>query len=124
MDPTLDGSAVFGTACHVVHLPVPIAFQKNAYPGINGVTSLAMGGRGRTFTVNGVLVADSLPDLVAAVAALLNFADGLTHTFTDTLGTSWPNVLLDGDYRPSPEGPKPSNIGWILPYSCTLTGLS
>jgi hypothetical protein len=126
MDPTLDGSYIFGTACHVVHEPHPVEFQKDAFPGINGVAALGLGGRGRTFMVTGLLIGPDLFTVISAEAALLSFADGVTHTFMDTQGRAWPNVIFEGHYRPHPEGPRPlaDDSGWCLPFQCTLTGLS
>jgi hypothetical protein len=124
MDPLLDGSQVFGTACHVVHSPVPVAMQKDAFFGISGVVALYGGSRGRTFQVDGVLVGDDLPSVIAAEGVLLSYADGIARTFTDTQGRSWPNVIFEGEYQPLPEGPKATDFGWCLPYRCMLHGLS
>lgn len=124
MDPMLNGSYIFGIACHVQHIPHPIAIQKSTYFGINGVTSLMGGSRGRTFRIEGVLVGVTLADVIAAEGILLSYADGITRTFTDTQGRSWPNVIFEGMYQASPEGPKGATTGWALPYTCTLTGLS
>jgi hypothetical protein len=124
MDPLLDGADVFGTACHVIHSPVPVATQMDAFFGISGVVSLWGGSRGRTFQVDGVLVGEDLFTVIAAEGVLLSYADGIARTFTDTQGRSWPNVIFEGEYQPSPEGPRPTDFGWCLPYRCTLRGLS
>jgi hypothetical protein len=124
MNPSLGGSYVFGTACHVVHSPHPIALQKGGYFGVTGMTSLYGGGRGRTFEVTGVLVGPDLPTVIAAEGALLTYADGIARTFVDTQGRAWPNVIFEGEYQPSPEGPKPTDFGWCLPYRCILHGLT
>ena len=60
MNPNFGGSSIFGTACHVVHSPHPVALQKDGYFGVTGMTSLYGGGRGRTFEVTGVLVGTDL----------------------------------------------------------------
>lgn len=124
MDPTFDGLDIFGTACHVVHEPVPIAVQKDAYFGISGLTSLTGGSRGRTFHISGVLVSGDLPGVIAAEALLLSYADGIGRLFIDTQEREWPNVIFEGEYRPNPEGPKITDFGWCLPYQCVLHGLS
>src|SRR5579885_2306901 len=56
MNPTFGGASIFGTACHVVHMPHPVAHQKDEYFGVTGMTALYGGGRGRRFEVAGVLV--------------------------------------------------------------------
>lgn len=124
MNPSFGGSNVFGTACHVVHVPRPVAVQKDDYLGQNGWTSLFGGGRGRTFDVSGVLVGPSLPAVIAAEGLLLAYADGIARTFIDTQGRVWPNVIFEGEYQPSRDGPKPTDFGWCLPYRCILHGLT
>jgi hypothetical protein len=124
MNPTFGGSSIFGTACHVVHSPHPIALQKDGYFGVTGMTSLYGGGRGRTFEVTGVLVGTTLANVIAAEGILLSYADGIARTFVDTQGRAWPNVIFEGEYQPSPTGPKPTDFGWCLPYRCILRGLT
>jgi hypothetical protein len=124
MNPIFGGSSIFGTACHVVHSPHPVALQKDGFFGISGMTSLFGGGRGRAFEVTGVLVGDDLPSVILAEGALLTYADGVARTFVDTQGRAWPNVIFEGEYQPSPEGPKPTDFGWCLPYRCVLHGLT
>lgn len=124
MDPTYDGAFIFGTACHVQMIPMPLRVQRDSYFGVNGTTALFGGAPGRTFQISGVLVADSLPDLVATLGTLLSYADGIQRTFTDTYGNAWPNVAFENDFQPSPEGPKPIDGGWCLPFRCSLTGYS
>jgi hypothetical protein len=124
MDPTFDGFPIFGTACHVVHHPNPLAEQFDSYFGVSGMTALYGGGRGRVFEVHGVLLDVDLPSVIADEALLLSFADGLTHIFVDTQGRVWNNILFQGEYRPSPEGPRPTDTGWCLPYHLVLRGLT
>jgi hypothetical protein len=124
MNPSFGGSSVFGTACHVVHVPHPIALQRDGFFGVTGMTSLFGGGRGRTFEVTGLLVGSDVPSVIVAEGALLACADGIARTFVDTQGRSWPNVIFDGEYQPSAEGPKPTDFGWCLPYRCILHGLT
>lgn len=134
MDPTLDGSYVLGTACHVVHRPHPIAIQSDAFFGINGVVTLMGGSRGRMFEIRGIFVGNGFDDASAlaavmdAEAVLLSYADGITRTFTDTQGRSWPNVIFEGHYQPDPSGPRPcadaNGYAWCLPFVCELRGLS
>jgi hypothetical protein len=124
MNPSLGGAPVFGIACHVVHIPHPVAVQKDAYVGQPGMTALYGGSRGRAFEITGVLVGANLPGVIAAEGALLAYADGIARTFIDTQGRAWPNVIFEGEYSPSPAGPKITDFGWCLPYRCVLHGLT
>jgi hypothetical protein len=124
MNPTFGGASIFGTACHVVHMPHPVAHQKDEYFGVTGMTALYGGGRGRRFEVAGVLVGGDPLGVIAAEGALLAYADGIARTFLDTQGRAWPNVIFEGEYYPSPSGPKSTDFGWCLPYRCVLHGLT
>lgn len=122
MNPSFGGLDLFGAACRVVHTPRPAAVQKSAFQGPSGVAALFGGPRGRTFEVSGVFVGPDVPTVLACEAALLAYADAVARTFVDTQGRAWPNVIFEGDYRPGPEGPRPTDTGWCLPYHCTLHG--
>ncbi len=124
MNPSFGGIYLFGTACHVVHLPHAAAQHKGSYFGVTGTTALYGGGRGRLFEITGVLVGPNLASVISAESALLSFADGIARNFVDTQGRAWPNVIFEGDYMPSPDGPKSTDFGWCLPYRCTLHGLT
>lgn len=120
MDPALNGSYVFGTACKCVHTPLPNAAQEDSFFGITGVVRLDGGGRGRMFHIHGVFVEADIASVLAAELVLLSYADGIARTFTDTMGRSWANTIVTGEYQPDPAGPKPTVGGWCLPYRCTL----
>ena len=123
--PTLDGSPVFGLACNVLHTPHPNAQQINEFFGITGVQTLFGGGRGRTFMISGVLVADDIPGINVVEAALLSFADGLPHTLVDNRGRVWQNVIFRGEYQPFEQGPRwLAGGGYALPYKLTMMGLT
>jgi hypothetical protein len=124
MNPSFGGLFLFGTACHVVHIPNPVAQQKDGFFGVTGLTSLYGGGRGRTFQVSGVLTGPDLATVIAAEGSLLSYADGIMRTFIDTQGRVWSNVIFEGEYQPSPGGPMSTDFGWCLPYQCVLHGLS
>jgi hypothetical protein len=122
---TLDGNSIFGTAVSVVHNPHPNAQQINHFFGIDGQQTLFGGTRGRTFIISGVLSASSVTTLNTVEAALLSYADGLTHTLVDNRGRIWPNVLFRGEYAPSPMGPRPlAGGGWCLSYRLVMEGLT
>jgi hypothetical protein len=122
---TLDGNAIFGTAVNVIQSPHPNAQQVNHFFGIDGQQTVFGGTRGRTFVISGVLSASSIAALNAVEAALLSYADGLTHTLIDNRGRIWPNVVFRGEYTPSPMGPRSlAGGGWCLPYRLTMEGLT
>jgi hypothetical protein len=121
---TLDGNAVLGVATHVQMKPHANAQQIAEFFGVDGVFTLFGGSRGRTFLIDGVLVADNIGDLNALEVALLSYADGNTHTLVDDRGRVWPNVIFRGEYEPIAAGPKPLPNGWCLPYKCVMTGLT
>jgi hypothetical protein len=124
VDPTLDGENVFVTACHVQHVPGRLAIQLDSHFGVSDIAALVGGTRGRTFHIQGVFVGEDLPTCVASEALLLGFMDGLTHTFTDTQGREWPNVMFEGEYQTDPGRPHITDFGWAWPFRCTLVGLS
>lgn len=124
MNPMLDGNYVFGTACHVMHVPQPAAVQQDAFFGVAGRTSLFGGTRGRTFRIRGVFVGETLEEVLSYESSLLSYGDGIARIFTDTQGRDWPNIVFLNEYRPSAEGPKITDFGWCLPYECVLHGLS
>jgi hypothetical protein len=72
-----------------------------------------------------VLVGNFLPDINAAEAALLSFADGLPHTLVDNRGRVWQNVIFKGEYQPFEQGPRwLAGGGYALPYKLTMMGLT
>lgn len=121
-NPLLDGSGVLGTAAHSVHVPNPTETQVNTFFGVNGEVTLFGGTRGRTFEVDGVFTATTLAGIFAAEAALLSFADGNNHTYTDTQGRVWTGVQFRNEYTPDPIGPHPTGTGWCMAFRCVLRG--
>jgi hypothetical protein len=128
--PTLGGSYLFGGCCHVVQNPGELARQEDAFFAVPGLLSLNGGARGRTWTIEGVFVAPDLGTLVSYKAALTpgvtgSYVDGQVRTFVDSDGSVWDNVLLTGDFTTDPKGPQwAAGGGFVLPFRCTLRGLS
>ena len=121
---TYGGSAVFGSAVRIRHLPNPAAVQVDGFFGLPGRVSLFGGSRGRVFEVRGLLVGGDTEVVMAAEYVLLSYADGIARVLVDTQGRAWPNVVFLGEYEPDAEGPKPTDWGWCLPYRCTFEGLT
>jgi hypothetical protein len=122
--PTYGGVPCFGIAVHVQHIPNAACVQRDAYFGTNGTTSQWGGTRGRTFKIKGCLFGLDIPGLIAAETVLLAYGDGIGRILTDACGRVFYNVIFEGEYLPSPEGPKWTDTGVILPYECTFYGLS
>jgi hypothetical protein len=122
---TLDGNLVLGVATTVVMTPIPNAQQITQYFGISGQQTIFGGTRGRTLRVTGVLYGKDLPTINVVEQALLQFADGNTHTLIDDRGRVFPNVIFLGEYTPFPQGPKQQVDGsYFLPYTAVMHGLS
>jgi hypothetical protein len=124
MDPLFGGLNIFGTACHSIHIPRANAQQVDAFFGVNGKLTLYGGSRGRIHEITGVLIGGTLGEVIAAEGSMLSYADGIARDYTDTQGRTWPNTIFNGEYQPSPEGPKITDFGWCLPYRAVLHGLT
>jgi hypothetical protein len=118
------GAPIFGAAVRIQHIPHPNVQQVDSFFGSNGNVTLFGGSRGRTLEVTGVLVGRDLPSLLAAEAVLLSYADGIARTLVDPLGRTFPSVIFQGEYLPSPEGPKWTDTGVCLPYRAVFHGLT
>jgi hypothetical protein len=112
-----------GIAVHVQTVAVPTAVYKVSYAGVNGVFALFMGTRGFVHHVDGCLVSDTLADLLAVEAAFRLMPQVITNELADDCGRVYENVIWEGEYVPSPGGPKYTDFGVILPYTATFYGL-
>jgi hypothetical protein len=73
----------------------PKAKQINAYAGANGLEVIDQGSRGGHTVVSGAIISRSAPGLAAAEQSLRALqVDGGAYALVDTLGTSWPGVIL------------------------------
>jgi len=125
MDPLLGGAAIFGTACHSVHIPRANSQQIDSFFGVSGNVALYGGTRGRVHEITGVLIGPDVSTVILAEATLLSYADGIARDYTDTQGRTWSNTIFMGEYQPDPGGPRPmADQGWCLPYRAVLHGLT
>lgn len=100
----IDGAALFNSGPATMRQgPLQRAVQRAAYPGLDGISSLDMGRRGRPYQQTGTLVATGATVLAAqeALSALIALieakADGLsTHSLADDLGHSISESVLVG----------------------------
>jgi hypothetical protein len=125
--PIYDGAAIFGSCCKVVHIPAANAQQVDAFFGLTGTRTLYGGGRGRIFTISGVLFAVDMTSLNAAEDLIMSYADGIGRDFTDSRGRTWPQVIFKGEFSPDANGPRPAvsgaSAGYALPFKAVLYGL-
>lgn len=121
---TYNGELIFGRAAKCRHVSNPRAQQVDSYFGVNGLRVLDGGGRGRTFQIQGLLVAASMEELADAEARFTAYADGVARVFVDSRGRSWANVVFKGEFVPDPLGPFPTGAGWALPYRAVFHGLT
>ncbi len=94
---TYNGENIFGSAVQFQHVVHPRAQQVNAYFGVSGTQVLDGGGRGRSFSIRGILTAPTFAGLNAAEAQFANFADGVARTLVDPRGRAWSNVVFKGE---------------------------
>jgi hypothetical protein len=121
---TYNGVNIFGSAVRFQHVAHPRAQQVNAFFGVSGTQVLDGGGRGRSFFIQGVLVAPTIAGLGLAESGFASFADGVARTLIDPRGQVWKNVVFKGEFVPDPRGPKPASGGWALPYRAVFHGLT
>lgn len=117
---TLNGVNIFGISVRVIPGPVPRASHEVAYPGVNGVEHVDMGGRGRTTRVTGTLTGATRYALKAARLLLESYHDGRAYAFTDSEDDAWANVVMGA---PEFEAMRPGPI-FSMRYAVTLKHLT
>jgi hypothetical protein len=122
--PTYGGVPLFGLVTSMVHNAHPCAQQVDTFFGVPGNIALFGGSRGRVFMISGVLADVDIPSLNADEALIHSFADGIARTLGDTRGRFWPNVVFLDEFQPDPMGPRPTDVGWCLPYRLVMHGLT
>jgi len=117
------GLSVFGIGVHMKTSIAAREIQFNAYPGVNGLESLDMGGRGRTTQVTGTLTGATINDLIAAKTQLESFNDGTPRVFYDSAGFGWRNVLM-GAPEFEASGYRNGGTAFFWSYGVVLVHLS
>ncbi len=107
--PSYGGVNIFGTAVSMSTADHPREKQINSYFGLSGLETLDGGSRGRVTEARGVLFGPTPGALASAESTFRSFADGLTRSLVDGLGTAWVNVRLEsfqplGRVRQSAQG--------------------
>jgi hypothetical protein len=98
------------------------ALQKNAFPGLSGLESLDMGGRGRITNVTGRFVCATVEDLNAAILIFESYKDGNAYVLRDQFGNNWPYVLLE-EFTPTGELNNVFGGGYTQQYSAKFEHL-
>ncbi|MGD8787570.1 MAG: hypothetical protein PVJ60_09120 [Phycisphaerales bacterium] len=96
MSVTLDGQILFDEQRLEIK---PESFRRDtierAAPGLNGVLSIDMGGRGRKIRQTGTLRAQSRTQMSNKVSAISACMDGNTHTLISGDGEAFKNLRMD-----------------------------
>jgi hypothetical protein len=98
--PTYGGISIFGNSAIITTSIQPRERQVNGFFGLDGVESLDGGSRGGDTHAQGVLVGTGAFGLAVAESLFYGLADGQARDLVDTIGRTWPNVLLDV-YKPT-----------------------
>lgn len=120
---TLDGLPMFGLVTESTATHKPPARQRTSYAGTDGELDVFLGRRGWRFTISGVIAANDIPSIQNSFAAIFALEGPGVHTYTDTKGNSFPNVVFDGELTPDPKGPHPTDTGWCQAYTMAMESL-
>jgi len=96
MSVTLDGQSLFyGPELRIEPLTSTRDSIERVVPGLSGVLSIDLGGRGRKIKQRGLLRARSRPHMEQMVNAIFAYQDGNTHTLIGSDGQEFDNVRMD-----------------------------
>jgi hypothetical protein len=98
---TFDGLFLFGEAVCMMTGDPEREVQFGTYFGLNGISSINGGSRGRRTTVRGLLVANDLAAYNVMEGFFYAYLNAGNFTLVDTQGRTWPQVRLTSF---SPEG--------------------
>ncbi|MHC4475714.1 MAG: hypothetical protein ACYTEL_08710 [Planctomycetota bacterium] len=96
MGVTLDGQAVFdGEGLELEVGSCGRGSVERSAPGLDGVVSIDLGGRGRKIKQRGVLRARSRLELNARISAVSGYMDGDTHKLVTDGGEEYDDLRMD-----------------------------
>lgn len=96
MGVTLDGQSLFDRQDLKIQVGSPSRDSvERTVPGLDGVLSIDLGGRGRRVRQSGVLRAGSVPQLNERISAISSYMDGDTHTLMTSSGQEFDNLRID-----------------------------
>jgi hypothetical protein len=93
---------------------------ERAVPGLDGIISIDMGGRGRKIKQTGVLRAGSRTQLNQKISAILAYMDGNTHTLAGS-SEEFDNLRMDS-FKISSERVSGSSV--VVDYEIVYTQLN
>ncbi len=105
MSTTLDGQSVFDEEQLEIELgSVNRASMEKTVPGLDGVLSVDLGGRGRVIKQKGMLRAKSRLQMNNRIGLISAYMDGKTHMLLTDSGEEFDNLRMDvfkaGNHRP------------------------
>ncbi len=96
MSATLDGQSLFDEQQLEIELGgISRDSIERTVPGLNGVLSIDMGGRGRKIKQTGVLRAKSRAQMDDRISAISAYMDGDTHTLVTGDSEEFDNLRMD-----------------------------
>ncbi len=121
MNVTIDGQNLFDKQQLKIE---PVSFCRDSIektiPGLDGVLSIDMGGRGRTIKQTGILRAQSRSKMNERIDAISMFIDGNLHTLKDFTGREYENIRMDS-LKIRKE--RTDGSGLVIDYEITYTQL-
>jgi len=94
---------------------------ERAVPGLDGLLSIDLGGRGRKIKQTGVLRTGSRTQMSEKISAISAFMDGNTHTLTTGAGEEFENLRMDS-FKIS--GERAGGSGVAVDYEIVYTQLT
>jgi len=121
MSTTLDGQSLFDEQQLEIE-PESIGrdSMERTVPGLDGVLSIDLGGRGRKIKQRGVLRAKSRSQMDDRISVISAYMDGDTHTLATSSGKEFDNLRMDV-FKVSKE--RASGSGVAIDYEIVYTQL-
>ena len=121
MSATLDGQSLFDEQQLEIELgSISRDSIERAVPGLDGVLSIDLGGRGRKIKQKGVLRAKSRSQMDDRISVISAYMDGDTHTLVTSGGKEFDNLRVDV-FKVSKE--RASGGGVAIDYEIVYTQL-
>jgi hypothetical protein len=119
MSVTLDGQILFDEQQMEIEAgSFGRASIERAVPGLDGLLSIDLGGRGRKIRQTGVLRANSRAQMNEKISAISAFMDGNTHTLVTNASEEFDNLRMDS-FKVGPEhaGGRDVSIDYEIVYT-------
>jgi len=121
MSVTLDGQILFDEQQMEIEAgSFGRASIERMVPGLDGLLSIDLGGRGRKIRQTGVLRANSRAQMNEKISAISAFMDGNTHTLVTNASEEFDNLRMDS-FKVGPEHAGGSSVS--IDYEIVYTQL-